>query len=355
MGWRGYSHHPVTQPRVVPLPPPQISHPFHVTNPRPSSEDAGPCRVFTAVLTPPLSVSPTSLWQCLHPQAFILENPSLPPPTSLFGEDNVISSLHWRMLFYSCRARGHFPDPSSGQCLLHPRTSPSGREQFLIADLQAHTGSPTAAVPTEVSPFSKATAELSRCVFPLPPPAPLVQGESASQQLPLHRLGRGSGGCMRPSPLIPMGSVPGGHQPSGTSTSQCLAATGPSPRRPSLEQPLHSMGSFPGCPLAPGGSWWDESPPGPQHLPLQRCHCQGHPQPQACPEGKSSSMTLLPILPHLCGAPYHSHGARIPSIPHGGGTELCPLQAVTAALFPSPQPHTLTWGGSLCSLWGSSH
>lgn len=87
-------------------------------------------------------------------------------------------------------------------------------------------------------------------------------------------------------------------------------------------------------------------PPGPQHLPLQRCHCQGHPQPQACPEGKGSSMTLLSILPHLCGAPCHSHGARIPSIAHrGGGTELCPLQAVTAALFPSPQPHTLTWRG----------
>lgn len=175
-------------------PHPKSHTPFHVPNLRPSSEDAGPRRVFTAVLTPPLSVSPTSLWQCLHPQAFILENPSLPPPTSLLGEDNVISSSRWRMLFYSCRARGHFPDPSSGQHLLHPRTSPSGREESLIADLQAHTGGPTA-VPTEVSPFPKATAEASRCVFPLPPPAPSVQGESASQQLPLlfHRLGRGSG------------------------------------------------------------------------------------------------------------------------------------------------------------------
>lgn len=254
MVWRGCSHHPVTQPRVVPLPPPQISHPLHVPSPRPSSEDAGPRRVFTAVLTPPLSVSPTSLWQCLHPQAFILENPSLPPPTSLFGEDNVISSSQWRMFFYSCRARGHLPDSSSGQCLLHPRTSPSGREESLIADLQAGTGSPTAAVPTEeASPFSTATAEASRCVFPLPPPAPSVQGESASQQLPLHWLGGGSRGWTRPSPLIPTGSVPGGHQPSGTSTSLCLAATGPSPCRPSLEQPLRSMGAFPGCPLAPGG------------------------------------------------------------------------------------------------------
>lgn len=220
MGWRGCSHCPVTKPRVVPLSPARISHPFHVPNPCPSSEDAGPRRVFTAVLTPPLSVSPTSLWQCLHPQAFILENPSLPPPTSLFGEDNVISSSSWRMLFYSCRARGHFPAPSSGQRLLQPRSSPSGREGSLIPDLHAHSGSPTAAVPTEqVSPFSKATAEASRCVFPLPPPAPSVRGESASR-----RLGRGSRQWMRSSALIPTDAL----EPARP---QCSAATGPSPRR----------------------------------------------------------------------------------------------------------------------------
>lgn len=243
------------------------------------------------------------------------------------------------MLFYSCRARGHFSDPSSGQRLLHPRTSPCGRERSLIPDLQPHTGSPTAAVPTEeVSSFSKATAEASRCVFPLPPPAPSVRGESPSRQLPLRWLGRGSQGWMRPSPPHPDGI----HARTSTLWNQHVPALGSHGSIP--PQPLsgaaaaYSMGSFPGCPLAPGGGRWGEPCPGPQDLPLQRSHCEGHPQPRACPEGKSSSMTPCPFCPmsveqqeptpSLRGTIYIP--TELESIPSHtmGSTELCPLRAV---------------------------
>lgn len=244
------------------------------------------------------------------------------------------------MLFYSW---GHFPDPSSHQRLLYPRTSPVGREQS-----PSLTFSPTPATPIpspfplclakkKVSSFAKATAEASRCVFPLPQPAPSVRGGQRARGSPSAGRGEALGDGCDPHPLtIYVGFNPCQEdthplETAHPSAQQLGLRHPPPPADPLWSSPPFSVGSFSCCRPPPPSSRRGVvgralprttgppsaalpvrgSPPAPGLPP--RCHPLIVSPPPSVPVGKISSIPLSSSCPMSVGQQEPTPSLEVPS------------------------------------------